>query len=260
MAYMTDENGNYKRTVRCGHCYEKGHNKSACPKRKQDLKDNIEHYTKELANSTAPADDWQRQNMERYLRRSKDQLHKMETRGKNRKCGFCGEVGHTRRTCPDRKAKVSSETANAVALRKEVAERMIIDGYGPGALVQVSHPVERGQTSLAVITKVHLDNMRPDQKVSSTEYFNGHRGIEYQYVIPMKDRWGSSYQHGSCYVPLEYMNTDDLPAHEWYRDPNNPTTVLLSGVVMSEDILLPSSAVDKKQVSKWITDNVVDPK
>ena len=49
MAYITDKNGNYKRTVRCSHCYEKEHNKSACPKRKQDLKDNVERYTKELA-------------------------------------------------------------------------------------------------------------------------------------------------------------------------------------------------------------------
>ena len=41
MAYMTDENGNYKRTVTCGHCYEKGHNKSSCKSMRQRLRERI---------------------------------------------------------------------------------------------------------------------------------------------------------------------------------------------------------------------------
>ena len=49
MAYITDENGNYKRTVRCGHCYEKGHNKGSCESRKTNLRENIERYTEQLA-------------------------------------------------------------------------------------------------------------------------------------------------------------------------------------------------------------------
>ena len=76
MAYITDENGNYKRTVRCGHCYEKGHNKSACPERKKDLKANVERYTKELAENKF-AHDYQRDNTERYLRHSAKQLEAM---------------------------------------------------------------------------------------------------------------------------------------------------------------------------------------
>ena len=97
MAYMTDENGNYKRTVRCGHCYEKGHNKGSCPKRKQDLKTNIEAYSKQLAEDKF-RNSYDRECIERYLRRSKEQLHKMETKDQNRKCGYCSEPGHTRRT------------------------------------------------------------------------------------------------------------------------------------------------------------------
>tara|TARA_R110002074_G_scaffold10603_1_gene40071 strand:- start:278 stop:463 length:186 start_codon:yes stop_codon:yes gene_type:complete len=58
----------------------------------------------------------------------------------------------------------------------------------------------------------------------------------------------------------DYLNIDDIPESEWYRNPNNAEAQLLSGVEVSEDALLPESAIDAKQVSKWITDNIVDPK
>jgi hypothetical protein len=31
MAYIRDENGNYKRTVRCSYCYDTGHSQRTCP-------------------------------------------------------------------------------------------------------------------------------------------------------------------------------------------------------------------------------------
>ena len=49
MAYMTDENGNYKRTVRCGYCYEKGHNKSSCPEFRKHLREQIANSKAALA-------------------------------------------------------------------------------------------------------------------------------------------------------------------------------------------------------------------
>ena len=259
MAYMTDENGNYKRTVRCGYCYEKGHNKSACPKRKVDLKQNIEDYTKKLAENKF-SHDYERTNIERYLRHTKDQLHKMETRGQNRKCGFCGEEGHTRRTCTHRKAKVAEQMAKTIALRKGTAQRMIADGFGPGALIQVNHPRKSDERVLAVVTGVDFVNMRPSHKVTKDNYFDTHRGVSFQYVVPIKDTWGGIYEAGSCYVSLDHFNIDDIPQAEWYRSPNNREATLLSGVAVSEDQLLIEEAVNEKQVSKWIADNIVDPK
>ena len=258
MAYMTDENGNYKRTVRCGHCYEKGHNKSACPKRVQDLKDNIERYSKALAEDKFRTS-YDRECIERYLKRSKEQIHKIETRGQNRSCGFCREPGHTRRTCPDRKQKVAEGVKAAVSLRKAVAQRMQTAGFGPGALLQVRSPRGSGEV-LAVVTHVDFVNMRPSTKVSSDSYFDTHRGVSFQYVVPMEDTWGGKHTNGSSYVNLAYMNVDNLPEAEWYRSPNNNEATLLSGVEVSEDQLLCEDAVDEKAVSKWIIHNVVDPK
>jgi hypothetical protein len=260
MAYITDENGNYKRTVRCGYCYEKEHNKSACPKRKVDLKQNIEDYTKKLAENKF-SHDYERSNIERYLRNAKDSLHKMETRGQNRKCGFCGEEGHTRRTCSHRKAQVAEQMAKAIALRKSVAQRMQVDGFGPGALISVSNPRHgSSEPVLAVVTHIDFENMKPATKVTSDSYFDTHRGISFQYVVPMEDGWGSKYTNGSAYINLAYMNVDNLPESKWYRSPNNKEAKLLSGVAVSEDQLLCEEAIDEKQVSKWIIDHVVDPK
>ncbi len=260
MAYMTDENGNYKRTVRCGYCYEKGHNKSACPKRKTDLKESIERYTRELAETDRPADDYQVRNMERYLRQSKEQLHKMETRGQNRKCGFCGEPGHTRRTCSHRKAKVAEQLAKTLDIRKRVAERMVAYGFGPGSLISVGLDHDNRHI-MAVVESVNFHDMLPTHAVSKDGYFYGHQGVRFQYVVPREDSWGGRpTTHGTCYVPCEYLNIEDIPQSEWYRTPNNRTCNLLSDVAMSEDVLISADAMDTKKVTKFVIDNIVDPK
>ena len=261
MAYMTDENGNYKRTVRCGHCYEKGHNKSACPQRKRDLKDNIERYTKELAESTAPADDWQRKNIERYLQHSKTQLHKMETRGQNRSCGFCGETGHNRRSCPHRKKQVNEKLAETLDIRKRTAQRMMDAGFGPGALISVDHNLQGRDPVMAVVTEVRFDDIRKSHVPSRDDYFNGAHGIRFQYLVPKQDRWGGSPQtQGGCYFPVQYLNIDDIPEDEWYRVPSNDSCQLISPVSVSEDNLLTEHTIGVKAVTKWVIENIVDPK
>ncbi len=262
MAYITDENGNYKRTVRCGYCYEKGHNKSACPKRKTDLKASVKRYTQELAESTAPADDWERRNIERYLRHSKQELHKMETRGQNRKCGFCGEAGHTRRTCPHRKAKVAEELSKTLDLRRKIVSRMMDAGFGPGALVAIGMMEGETRPTMAIVEHVNLGEVAPSHAVSRDQYYYGMQsGIRYQYVVPRKDSWSDRYHtHGVCYMPPEYLNIDDIPQDEWYRQPQNNSCTLLSGVDISEDCLAGADALDEKKVEKWVLNNLVDPK
>ena len=261
MAYITDENGNYRRTVTCGHCWQKGHNKGSCSERKKDLASNIERYEKELAEDNF-SEEWYKTNTERYLRQSQEDLNKVLTKGQNRKCGFCKETGHNRLTCSIRTAQVAYNTALAIALRKGAAARMIDDGFGPGSLVSVADPRQDRLRAgvLAIVTTVDFANIYPAHKPSKEEYFNGHRGIYYQYVVPMDDRYGSKWTTGTCYIPLKYMNIDDIPEHQWYRNPANPTAELLSGAEMSEDQLLSAGSIDEKQVSKWIADHIVDPK
>jgi hypothetical protein len=258
MAYITDENGNYKRTVRCGYCYEKGHNKSACPKRKVDLKDNIERYTRELAEDKFSRE-WEKTNTERYLRNAKEALHKMETRGQNRKCGFCGETGHTRRTCPERKRQTAEQLAKTLDIRKKVISRMLDAGFGPGALVSVGQDNDNRHI-MAIVQSVDLGVIAPNHAITRDQYFYGISGaIKFQYVVPKKDTWSDHTRtNGSCYMPPEFLNINDIPQDEWYRQATNHSCEILSGVDISEDCLVAPEALDKKKVEKWVINNIVD--
>lgn len=262
MAYITDENGNYKRTVRCSYCYEKGHNKSACPTRKKDLKKTVISRKKALKANDYESD-WHRQHDERHLQLAKKELRKMETRGQNRKCGFCGEEGHTRRTCSHRKQKVADALARTLDIRKRICERMMADGFGPGSLVQLkSDWIQQDLNNLAVITHISFEDIQPHHVVSENSYYYGCEAIHYKYVVPREDNWSKTeILGGRCYIPADYMNVDNLPEQAWFRNPNNTTCELMSGVSVSEDLYLTEAAYgDKKKVEKWVIDNIVDPK
>jgi len=263
MAYMTDENGNYKRTVRCGHCYEKGHNKSACSSRKEQLEENVKHYTQELAKSTLAPGDWQRENLERYLARNQEQLKNMENRGKNRKCGFCGQGGHTRRTCQKRKDDVQKMTTATIDLRRGVAKKMAEAGLGPGSLIRtrVHH---QGEIILALVTKVRFENVLSEHKVSGSEY---HRpisgGLEIKYVTAQKDPWGDSYDgDGFTEIPMQYLNIDDIPPEQWTnpRAPRYGLFELVSTINIEPNELLEAHHTDHSTVSSFVLNNCVDPK
>ena len=258
MAYMTDENGNYRRTVTCGHCYAKGHNRGSCSHRKQDLVEKVKRYEEQITENKFD-NDWQRDNAGRQLDRVKADLTKMLNKGKNRKCGYCIETGHTRRTCPTRKSEVARITDETIDFRTRVAERLVNEGFGPGALVKVA-PRSGEEGRLAIVTSIEFNDLTTRCKVSKADYFNGHNGVNYQYLVPFSDSYGYSYDTGTCYLSCDYANVDGVPESEWYRNPRNNAPELLSGVAVSLDSLLSKETINYKQVSKWITDNIVDPK
>jgi len=134
LSYITDEKGNWKRTVTCSHCYEKGHNRSGCSSLKKDLVAKVADYEKQLAEDKF-TDDWDRDWTRRRLEESKGQLNRASNRGKNRKCSYCKEGGHTRRTCQDRKGDIESEAQKMLAGRKILFPRMEEHGVGVGALI-----------------------------------------------------------------------------------------------------------------------------
>ena len=79
MAYKVDENGNYKRTVRCSHCYEKGHNRSSCPHLRERLRENIARDKAALAKDEWQYT-WQKEDTKRRYEHSVKQLHKLESK------------------------------------------------------------------------------------------------------------------------------------------------------------------------------------
>jgi hypothetical protein len=154
MAYTQDENGNYKRTVRCGYCYEIGHNKSSCPHKKQNHKDQIAAYEKQLADDNF-TDDWERNYAQRNLDRHKAELNKSANRGKHRKCSYCSDEGHTRRTCSFRKGDMKSWAIKTIDAREKFVDNMVGIGLGVGALGYRKSPYS--ESELAIVEHINWE-------------------------------------------------------------------------------------------------------
>ena len=127
MAWVRDENGNYKKTVRCSYCGQTGHSRRTC---------HILHPNGTPAQRRAKAREAEK--AQRKLAREQRKLDKAA--GKvvpkvARNCGYCGEQGHSRRHCPtliqDKAALVDATVKYREALVEEVTEK----GVGKGALL-----------------------------------------------------------------------------------------------------------------------------
>ena len=250
MAYSVDENGNYKRTVRCGHCYEVGHNKSSCEKRKTQLRENVERYTKELAEDNF-ADSWQKENIGRYLINSKQQLDSVTKKGKKRSCGYCHEVGHTRRTCPTRKTEVQEYSRKLMIARTKMADKLTGEGIFVGALIKPHR-----DDALAVITKIALKDIGLSDVIKE-EHFTTRNSVFYEFITPQTNSWGQTKTAGWCPLPPEILNVEDIPEQKWYRNNSQHSFDVLSNVYVPDGAY--DSALDYKKVQEFATD-VIDPR
>mgnify|MGYP001458074413 CR=1 FL=1 len=106
---------------RCSYCYQYGHNKRTCPKRKADLKAAADN-----------GNEW-----------AKAELNK---KAKARRCSFCGSLDHDRRKCPSLE-KIHTVLAGALKKTREfVAEKCDEHGFGVGSLVTFDdHEYVEGQ-------------------------------------------------------------------------------------------------------------------
>jgi len=99
-------------TVRCGNCYENGHNKTGCPElRKAWEKDPHSYKGQQWARILA--------------RKAKPKI-----------CGYCDESGHTRAGCVTMKAHKVTFTEDATLWRSAFVKWMKVVELGIGALVR----------------------------------------------------------------------------------------------------------------------------
>jgi len=159
--------GNYNGSVRCGHCYEQGHNKRSCPtyteriqRRYEEAKasgeqSNVRYYAGMLAKRTGVNPE----TGESVSRRN-------ESRG--RRCSYCRDYGHSRRTCPALKQDVANYVRMASVVRRDMLASMREHGMGTGALVTVegrewdpeqSNYVER--KNAYVVAEIVWNNITP---------------------------------------------------------------------------------------------------
>ena len=101
-------------TVRCGNCYESGHNKTGCPELKKAWEKDPTSYK---------GREWAR----------------IEARKKApKKCSYCKETGHTRAGCDEIKQHRVQFHNDAALFRKVLVKWMGEVGIGVGALVRSS--------------------------------------------------------------------------------------------------------------------------
>jgi len=160
MAYIRDENGNYKRTVRCSYCWETGHSKRACP----DL-----HPNGTPAQQRARAREEEK--AQRKLDRAQRKLDKaagIKVAKVPRKCGYCKEYGHMRRHCETLTADKARLVDVTLDYRNKLVDEVVSQGIGKGALVaskvrawsNVANDYV-STTRYAMITKTDFEGMAP---------------------------------------------------------------------------------------------------
>ena len=130
----------YKRTVRCSHCYESGHNKMGCPK----YKELIEEYR------TSYGDDY------RFVAEHDAKKARMSNAKNNRSCSYCGENGHSRSLCEKLKGAKKQFRMKNVTYRENFLKALIDNGIGPGAMLKFDNPYH-GEV-IGLIKKIHWDN------------------------------------------------------------------------------------------------------
>jgi len=265
MAYITDENGNYKRTVTCGHCYEKGHNKSSCKELRQTLRDRIAK-NKALLEADNWSSDWEKNNAARGLEHASRQFHKLESKGKSRKCGYCSDKGHTRRTCTERKEHVQTHTEKTLKFRRELCDRFVSHGLGPGTLVEIDTREWTNDSgpeamALGVVTSIDFSDIQEGHKYNGGQWFsNFPRNINISLVKPVKSAWGEKMIERVTEMPnVNLLDTDDHGVHASFSRSDRGLKGISSPVVCGRD-MMSFESTDEKAVSKWVLNNIVDPK
>jgi hypothetical protein len=126
-------------TVRCGHCWESGHNRSSCP----DLRKKIEELAKENP------DDFR---VRHYYQKKAHKAAKL----KNKSCSYCEYPGHTRRTCLELKHAKKVAVKECREFRRKVVDGLKQQGIGIGALVEYN---TWNETKLAIVTSIQWDKL-----------------------------------------------------------------------------------------------------
>ena len=265
MAYMTDENGDWKRTVTCGHCYEKGHNKSSCKQLRDRLRKRIDIH-KAALEADKWNSEWEKRSAENNLKRASRELHKLESKGKNRKCGYCSDTGHTRRTCQERKDHVEVNTDKTLRFRRELCDRFIANGLGPGALVEVdtrewTNDGGPEAMALGVVTSIDFSEIRAEHKYDGGQWFSCFpRNISISLVKPIKSAWNDQMIESVRDMPnVNLLNTDSHEIHERLSRKDRGLKGVVSPAECGHSMMSPES-IDERAVSKWVLENIVDPK
>lgn len=179
---MSYSQNQYKRTVHCSVCGDRGHNKSSCPA----LASKIERLRAENG-----SDHWQ-------VAQYDAKKTKRAASAKSRKCSYCDTLNHNRATCPDLRTNILVSQNKNVTYRRAMLERMKALGVGVGTVLSTDRFRQRtdlndGDSPLyrvpQVITKINWDFINFFNR--DFAYFDGNSPWLSKSLLNLTQSWNS---------------------------------------------------------------------
>lgn len=177
--------------MRCNHCYREGHNVKTCKKLEDDVKSNLGGY---------------------YHRRYEKYFDKEGNRKKDsttRRCSYCGEPGHTKRTCDTKLNDMIANIKTNAEYRWDMYNFLKDKGLGVGSLVTIAN-------NMFLVTEIKWDKFtcgdnRWNQhhlEFHSVDGNSSHRNFTIdEYII--------KYSRDSIQVDVPEHNIPE-PSDEWF--------------------------------------------
>jgi len=147
----------HKNTVRCGYCRELGHNRSSCSVYAQRIEVLRESHGNDY-----------------YVVAQYDaKKARRKASGTSRKCSYCLEGGHNRKTCTALQTDMEKVRANNVEYRKQIFKAMVNQGIFVGAVVESESNTQLvDPQSLVDKNRVHRARFKTPMVVTSVMWNN----------------------------------------------------------------------------------------
>jgi hypothetical protein len=155
---------------RCYYCRDVGHNKRTCPSRSLSIRE----------------------------------AEKAQMRARH--CSYCYQTGHTRRKCENMKNDMANDVKLNAEYRQRVADYMIANGIGIGAIVQRNKNNTNDQ-SIYMIDNIRLDelthrdyNLQVVEAYNMSDPANGRRWFCLPYDAPKPVDNAYFYEYACCKI------------------------------------------------------------
>jgi hypothetical protein len=205
--------GNYNGTIRCGYCYESGHNSRTCPtkleraqRRYDNAKesgDHVDYYASQVARMTG-------ENPETGAKRSR----RNESWG--RKCSYCKESGHNRRKCEQLSTDITRYAALTSTVRAEQRALMIEQGIGIGAMVQTN---SYGESQMYLVENIKVGKVHPKSPrvTAILRPINPALRVTTTHILPENKQ--SSYSGYKVLSPVSAEQINQCLPGDWEEQP-----------------------------------------
>lgn len=186
----------YRRSIHCRHCGESGHNVNGCAKLKEYIKNNPNSWSAQRAAQRAES-------------------------AKHRKCSYCSNEGHNRKTCTHIMADMIKVAGVNQDFRRKFIDNVIKKaGIAPGALVSVNDTSGYDNENIyrydlkdkmALVIGISFDDVKSPNKDSGCQVVKIQHMDIYDYggVRPAE-----TYLH----VPNWFIMGKEQPTEKWYRN------------------------------------------